>query len=327
MLFEDTMKKQRIVLSLFCSFYLISSFASTSLNKEKQTTGVNNNPPFYLQGIYSYRDFKFKSAKFANYNSFQGHSNFYGLGANNLQIMKGLTGGLFIYRADMSLGSNVLIFPTPLIKTTQSIHNNSLFGHLTKSIMPHLFVDFYGGYGQNKLNYLSLMAPNTPNQQTASATNHSNNWFVSLSTLYNTIFHNFLITGAFSVLHNEIKQNGFTYFFRPNLVSNTIAPLTNKSSYLLENAEIGYKITQTIEPFINGGLIQVVQFSNSRPLISGTLVSTAPEFNLNQNGFQAGGGVNFALKKVTLRLEQQYVQRANVYHSNLSIVSLKIAMD
>lgn len=127
--------------------------------------------------------------------------------------MKGLTGGLFIYRADMNLGSNVLIFPTPLIQTSQSIHNNSLFGHLTKSIKPHLFVDFYGGYGQNKLNYLTLMAPKTPNQQTAAATNHSNNWFVSLSTLYSTIFHNFLITGAFSVLHNEIKQNGFTYFF------------------------------------------------------------------------------------------------------------------
>ncbi|KTD11632.1 hypothetical protein Lgra_1090 [Legionella gratiana] len=321
------MKKQRIVLSLFCSFYLILSFADPSLNKEKKTTGINRTILFNLQGIYSYRDFTFKSVKFANYNSFQGHSNLYVLGANNLQIMKGLTGGLFIYRADMSLGSSVLIAPTPLIQTSQSIHNNSLFGHITKSIKRHLFVDFYGGYGQNKLNYLTLMAPHTPNQQVASANNHSNNWFVSLSALYSTIFRNFLFTGAFSVLHNEIKQNGFTYFFRPNLVSNTIAPLTNKSSYLFENAEIGYKLNRTLQPFINGGLIQVVQFSNSRPLITGTLVSTSPEFNLNQNGFQVGAGINFALKKVTLRLEQQYVQRANVYHSNLSIVSLKIAMD
>jgi hypothetical protein len=200
-------------------------------------------------------------------------------------------------------------------------------GHLTKPIKPYFFVDLFGGYGQNKQHFFTVVAPNTETQQQAQAKNHSHNWFVSLTGLYNTTWKKFIVTGALSVLHNEVKQNSLLYLFQPNNQPNLVEPIRNKSTYILENAEIGYKVNETVQPFINGGLIQVVQFRNSRALLEGTVVSTAPELNLDQNGYQVGAGVSFSFKKAVLRVEQQHSQRARVYHSNLSIVSLRIAID
>jgi opacity protein-like surface antigen len=93
--------------------------------------------------------------------------------------------------------------------------------------------------------------------------------------------------------------------------------------YVLENLELGYRLTPVMTPFINGGLIQVAYFSNSRQIINiANLLGSVPQLEMNKNAFRLGAGISFKLKHLTLRLEQKYYNAAGTFTSNNTLVSL-----
>jgi len=318
------MKRQRIVLAVCCLFYVVLCFPNILLSRDVNTKGASDNRLFELNSIYSYRHFRFNSVRLPNLQRYYGYASQYTLGANQFRIKKDITGGLAFFHMDSHVNTAAIILPAPLIRTAQQIRSDFVFGHVLIPIKPKspIAIDLIGGYGQSKTNSYSIIS--SARQQFVHGNSSSEDWFVSVAALYTNTWKNFIYKGAFSVLHNELDQKRFTAI--SNLRSITILPLTNIVTDLIEGVEVGYKLNDKIVPFIDGSLIQVVQFSNSRPLVTGVLIGTLPELSLDQNGYQVGGGIGFNFKPVILRVEQLYIHRGNPYRSHLSRVTLKIAI-
>ena len=124
-------------------------------------------------------------------------------------------------------------------------------------------------------------------------------------------------------MYSQINAGSYPLIFQPTLPSQIVPALTTKATFLFENAELGYKVTTEMMPFINAGLIQVVQYSNSRPIIANPINGSLPQLNMNQNGFRLGGGVSFNHKQFTLRLEQKYYNAGGTFTSNQTFVGLE----
>ena len=282
--------------------------------------------PFSLQAMANYNDFKFNSSTAGSYNRFQGHSDLFLVGGHDEKLKEDVSAGILFYNLSTRITSNVLLAPTSLVTTNQKITNNNVMAHVLKQIKPNLYIDLLGNYGQSSLSYLTTIDANTANAQVSSAKNHASNWFVSVTGEHVHPWRQLILKGFLSLLHSETSLSPYNYYFTPSNAT-PVASISNQATFLLENAEITYAASSHIQPFINGGLLQVLQYSNSRPIVSNViLVGTLPEFNINQNGFRVGGGVSLFYKKIILRLEQQYDQRGTVYHSNQTIAAITYTM-
>ena len=220
----------------------------------------------------------------------------------------------------------MLLEPSSLVTTHQTITNNNVTAHLLQEIKPNWYIDVLGNYGQSQLSYLTSVGAAGTEQTVSPAKSRGNNWYVNLTGEHVHPWRKFVLKGFLSLLHTENNQSSYNYYFTPSEPS-PVAPISNQATFVLENAEIAYVDSPHIQPFINGGLLQVLQYSNSRPIVSGVaLVGSLPEFTINQNGFRVGGGVSLIYKQVVLRIEQQYDQRGTVYHSNQTIAAITFAM-
>ncbi len=104
-----------------------------------------------------------------------------------------------------------------------------------------------------------------------------------------------------------------------------IEPLVNRATLIIESGELSYVINPEVMPFINAGLIQVPQFSNSRPLVAASLINASlPQLSLNQNGFRLGAGVNFKHKRVTWRLEEKYYNSVGTFISYQTFLGIEV---
>lgn len=304
-----------------------SSATAKKVASKDNTTGNANRFSGSLGMLYNYRDFKFNSTKGNNFNRFAGHTNLYLGGVDNVKLPYDFFAGLFYYHVDSDIRSNVLLSPTPQTTTHLDGHNNSLFAHVFKEIKTNFLINAFGGYGHDDLHYDIYVTPfNNLPAQIANANTSSNNWFIGGNGLYVNSWHDFTYAGTIGVLYVNTDVDSYSYLFKPVLQPGLVAAITNKSTFTTEGIELGYKLNTALQPFINGGLLQVVQFSNSRPVVSGTVEGALPVFNLNQDGYNLGGGINITYKQVTLRLLQEYYKRGHVYHSNQSTVSLKISI-
>lgn len=315
-------------------FYVISLFQVTI----GHATGTQNNSnpsnplgPFSLQALVNYNDFKFNSSSTGNYNRFQGHSDLYLVGGHDDKINESLSGGVLLYNVTTRITSNVLLAPASLVITNQEASNNNVMGHVLYQIKPNWYIDLLGNYGRSHLSYRTLFnanatAFNAP--MVSRPTSHGNNWYASVTGEHIYPWHQFVLKGFLSLLHSEVYQSSYSYYFGSSAFApNHIASISNQATFLLENAEIAYTVSPSIQPFVNGGLLQVLQYANSRPIVTSVaLVGTLPEFNISQNGFRVGGGVSLAYKQVVLRLEQQYEQRGMVYHSNQTIAAITLTL-
>lgn len=317
------MNKKRINSSLVCLLALLYTQAEAAVEKSPAPSPKQG---YNLSGLYGYQSFKFDSTKPTSFNRFSGHLNLYMAGGNNFRLREGLTAGLYIYEVKSNVHSSMRIDPGLPSETDQKVKNDSIYGHLLKTITPNLLIDLMAGLGYNSLSYSTTIAAQTENQQLGRAHSNSNNWFTSINGIYSRSFSNWKFLGSVGLLYSQIDQDSFNYSFIPNQIVNRVPFLRNKSAFSLENAEIGYQLKEWVQPFVNVGLIQVLQFSNNRPGISGEFVGALPEFNLDQNGYRAGGGLSFKYKQLSLRIEHQYSQRGSVYHSNLTMLSLHMNM-
>lgn len=273
--------------------------------------------------IYGYTDFNFNSSTGLNYNRFQGHSNLYSIGADNVVLRPSIYAGLYIFKVDTVVNSQMALAPSNPSNSYQTIHNNTIIGHILKSFNNQFYLDFSGAYGQNNVNNQTWINQDTSNPQVGQGKYTNNNWLASVNAIYRKTWKNLDIKFNGGALYSQINTGSYLFTFQPTLPALTVASLTNKVTMLMENVEVGYPVTSQIKPFINGGLIQVVQFSNSRPVLASQINGTLPQLNMNQNGYRLGGGVALNHKKFTLRVEEKYYNSNNTFRSYLTLVGLE----
>lgn len=329
------MKLCSLILSIFlvCNGQLACAHALSRIQNDPAPT-ASERPGLsgFFQKItpemlYGYTDFNFKSTRGANLNRFKGHANLYSVGADHLSLSPSIMAGVYYFRIDTALASKFSFSPIPAISSEQTIKNSTIFAHALKLFSPQIYVDVAGGYGYNQLNTQSTILPSDLNPEPlyAHARNNSDNWFVSVNGIYRKSWQKFLLRANLGVLYSEIDTPHYYYFFPSQDMSQRVARLISKATLLLENAEVGYFINPKLMPFINGGLIQVVDFSNSRPIVSPTSIvnGSLPQLNMNKNGFRLGAGVSYSYKNVTMRVEEKYYNAGSTFRSYQTLAALE----
>ncbi|MFI4918542.1 MAG: autotransporter outer membrane beta-barrel domain-containing protein [Legionellales bacterium] len=322
------MKKKQLGLGILCMICFSAISANTSikgtdaLKEDVKETPEKKDARYSLSALAEYNDFKYNSSNSTNFYHFSGHTDLYLFGANDAKITDKLTGGVLLYSTKTSLKSKAIFYPQRPVNTHQDIRISNLAAHIVRAFKEHSYVDVMGGYGHGDMQNSTALSDGT---QHSNAKGDLHNWFASVSGGDVRSWRQFLIRSTITLLFSDVNQQSFNVHsaFTPT----TVASLINKSTYLLENAEITYQKSEKIQPFVSGGLLQVLQFSNSRPVISNVaVVGSLPEFNLDQNGFRIGAGLSYHYKQFSVRVEQQYDQRGTVYHNNQSIITLGIAL-
>lgn len=306
-----------------------NSNASTQTEPHNSSMGILNQMTGEL--LYGYMNFNFNSNTGNNFSNYEGHSNLYSVGADQLKLWPTYTGGIYYFKVNTNLNSQIILEPSPLSTASQSINNNTIFAHIMKNINSQFYVDLAGGYGFNSISLQSLVFADTKNQGLGFANYDNNNWFTSLNGLYSKTFNNWLFRAGIGGLYSQIDTGSYTFNLQSSFPDQTtqpfsdqtVNPLTTKTTFLFETVEVGYSINSGIMPFINGALIQVVQFSNSRPLVFAQINGTLPQLNINQNGFRVGAGVAFTYKQFKLRIEDKYYNAGDVFTSNQGLVGLE----
>lgn len=327
-------------LSLICLLLLNSTclFANEALGQTDNpiqkpaqtnltTSSTATNNPIITSFIYNYSDFKFNSMTGNNFNRYQGHSNLYSVGADHFKLINNLFAGIYLFKVDTQVNSQILLAPGSLTLSNQRIKNATLFGHVLKILNPNFFIDLSGGYGQNKINSHLALLPTNSSISNGFYNNVSDNWFASLNGLYGKTWTRLTFKANAGVLLSEINTPGYMLGFQTNFPPQFVAPITSKSTFLIEGGELNYQIKPEIIPFINGSLIQVVQFSNSREVVSEPINGSLPQLNANENGYQLGAGVNLIIKKFVLHLEQRYYNSGGVFTSNQSVARIQYAFN
>ncbi|VEB35071.1 autotransporter domain-containing protein [Legionella cherrii] len=320
------MKIQSLVLSVFL---VLSGFCLNASTLSKDGTSNQLNSSEFLRKItpeflYGYTDFNFDSTSGTNFNRYNGHSNLYSAGADHVSLGQTMMVGVYYFGIDTELSSQFLLTPGSVTTSEQTIHNNTIFGHLFKIFTPEIYADLGGGYGFNKFITFTEIATE-PVPLIAQATNNNNNWFISFNGIYRKIWKKFLMRANAGVLYSQIDTGRYNYFFPATDTFQVIEPLTNKATLILENIELGYYIKPTVMPFLSGGLIQVAQFSNSRALINPASVinGSLPQLNMDKSGFRVGGGIAITYKNATIRVEEKYYNASGVFQSYQTLAALE----
>lgn len=278
--------------------------------------------PDSLHGFFSYTDFDFNNSTPFAISKFEGHSYLSLVGGNNMRLDSKTNAGLFFY----NVYTNLSFTQSALTSTSETINANNFFAHVLRQVHSSVAIDLVGGYGQNSLQFKTLSTENPSLGAVGSAKGHGNNWFVNAKGLYTHSWTNVMLLASLGILHTEVTQNPFYFFLNASPLSpNYVDTFTSKQSFVLEYAELTYKKSGKIQPFVNAGLLQVVQYANVTPAAAILSAATLPNslVNLNVNGYSVGAGLSWEHKKLLLRLEEQYYQRGSIYHSNQSIVSIR----
>lgn len=326
------MKIQSVILSIFLvsnGQIACADALSRTRTETVKTVDTSDSSGFFKkitpEMLYGYTDFNFDSRAGENFNRYQGHSNLYSAGADHISLGSSVMAGVYYFRIDTALNAQFLLTPGALSTTDQTIKNNTIFGHVLKIFTPQIYADVAGGYGQNKFNTLTTIAPGLEEQQVAQANNSNNNWFVSLNGIYRKSWNKFLVRANLGVLYSQIDTGHYSYIFAETGTIQGVSPLTNKATLIMENAEFGYFVKPTLMPFINGGLIQVAQFSNSRAILdpASTINGSLPQLNMNKSGFRLGAGMSYTYKNVTMRVEEKYYNAGSTFQSYQTLAALE----
>ena len=305
-----------------------SALTSSKASKSSETPSSGPLSHLWLNGMAAYTDFKFNSTTGKNYNIFKGYSKLASIGGNNVQLSSRWTAGVSIFKAETIVGSQLFLSPGVASLSSQSIRNNTLYGHLLNQVKPNYFLDFSAAYGRNKINTTSYIAPGTRSEQIGYAQTHNTNWFASIMGLHTTSWKKLLVTVNGRLLYSEVDSGAYSFIFNSKFPTQIVAPLTNKSWFLMENMELGYNLQQfqSFTTFANAGLVQVLSYQNSRPLVSAAINGLSPQLNLDKNGFHVGAGLGYVNKRFTLRVEEQYYNAGSTYSSFQTLLGIKYAL-
>lgn len=277
--------------------------------------------PLTTSFLYSYTDLKFNSTAGSNFSRFHGHANQYGIGSNRAIRNHDWLGGLFLYGVDTKLHSQSLIAPGNEAHTNQKIDNYTLMGNVTKLVNDQFSVNFAAAYGYNRVNNELVLSPGTASENRGNGIGYSSNWFSSLSAYYYQPWHSFVLMTNLRVLYSEVDAKSYALAFPVAQAPIYVLPLTNRVTWIMENAELNYRMDDHLRSFVNAGLIQVADSYNSRPLIGDVIVGSLPQLSVNQNAYRLGAGVSFIGQQWSLRLEQKYYNSKGTYTNNQTIVN------
>jgi hypothetical protein len=325
----DVMKIKWVVLSIFlvCSGQMACADA-LSRTRNENVQKVDGKMDFFHkitpEMMYGYADFKFRSFRGQNFNRYKGHSNLYSGGADHISLGPTMMAGIYYFRVDTAISSEFTFNPSPFVVSDQTIKNNTIFAHLLKIFTPQLYVDVAGGYGYNQFDTYTVV-DTSPDPLYAHARNNDDNWFISVNGIFRKTWHKFLFRANLGVLYSQIDSSRYNYLFPAFSTFQIVDPLTNKATLLLENAEFGYFINPKLLAFVNGGLIQVAKFTNSRPLLNQAFIinGTLPQLNMNKDGFRLGVGAAYSYKNVTVRIEEKYYNSSSTFQSYQTLAALE----
>ena len=335
----DVMKIRTLIISICLLgngqiLYADALSRTQTVNPTKTVTSDKMDTAGFLKKItpemlYGYTDFRFDSTSSDNFNRYKGHSNLYSTGADHISFGQSVMAGIYYFKIDTSLNAQFLLNPGSFTQSQQTINNNTIFGHVLKIFTPEIYADVAGGYGYNKITTYTQVAPGTTTEQDTHAINNNDNWFLSLNGIYRKTWKKYVLRANLGVLYSQIDSGPYDYLFTNSGTLQPIQSLTNKATLLLENAELGYFINPKLMPFIGAGLIQVVQFSNSRPIIdpASDINGSLPQLNMNKNGFRLGAGVSYTYKNATVRIEEKYYNSSGTFRSYQSLAALEYSFD
>jgi hypothetical protein len=297
----------------------------TTLSDKENT----NKKPWYQEvvpsALYSYSNLKFNSTTGSNYNRFSGYSNFYALSGDNIKLPFKLFAGVLLFKVNTAITSQNSISPSVPSITNQSTNNNTLFVHALRPLTDTFYIDAAGAYGQNKISNQIWIIPDVSTQNSGYSNGTSSNWFTILSALYRKEHMKFIFSGNMRLMYSQTSNDASTMVFpsQDNTQTIIIPSLVNKAGYVIENIELAYSLTPEFRPFVDGGLIQVAYYSNSRPTIGAVVNGSIPQLYMNKNGYKLGAGLEMNRKHYTLRLDQQYFNSANTFINNQTTITFK----
>ena len=275
--------------------------------------------------LYTHNEFHYDSTTGNNFQRFQGHSNLYGISGGSLFISERILMGLGFYQVDSTVNTQTLLNPNPLIQNHQSIENNTVYSSISKVFSEQWLVNITGGYGHNTINSKLLFTPITSPSVQGLSKNSADNWFGSFSAFYYKAYRQFLFQGNLTYLYSYINTPDFNINY-PSFGNAPVASSNNKSNWLIENAELDFKMNQTITPFLSAGLIQALSSSPSQAPITAAIIGSLPQLSAFKSGYQAGGGVKFSHNRMSLIVQYKYYNSGNVYISNQTSATLSYSM-
>lgn len=322
------MKIKKWGLYLGCALQAVFAHAtSTPLAVADANSTINWTPKAGQKKIdksQSIQDLSFQSSMLIKSNRQHRTDAILAMGGSDFQFSKHTSGGLFLYKLD---GSSNSLLKTPAIPATDSgsgMVTNNLYGHLLTQVMTRVFVDFAAGLRQDPLRdnwTMGLVNPKTGMPNYA-----SKDWFASATALFNHSWKEFVFNANLSAMHSDLDRDPYALYFASIPASLQGDKARSKVSFLQENAELRYRANETFQPFIDGGLLQVVDYANLHFGAGMQNLGPASDLSLDMNGYKVGGGLSFNYKNYAVRLEQQYFQRGARNSSNLSSLSVKMSV-
>lgn len=301
------------------------AYGQVSSQDKMGNSGSVRNARLLPSLFYSYTDFNYDSTAGINFQRYNGHANLYGVSASSFFVSKNVLAALGIYHVNSDVSSQTQLNPSIHTSQTQSVKNNTLFASVSKFLNTEWMANFTGGYGHNQVNSSLSVFPGTLDQTSGYAKSNLDNWFANLNALYTKKHGLLTFQGSLGFLYSYINTPQFVHYRFPTAVQ-AIASEDSKSSWLMENAQLSYNVTEKVAPFVTAGLIQSVNSSVTQPLIT-TLNGSLPQLNAMKNGYQAGGGVKFVTNKLSLILQYRYYNSGRIYESNQTSAALTYSMD
>ena len=317
-------KKLKWIIANSCLLQISLVSAAQSLTDSGRLNNTVSDP--------LYRDFKFDSAKLLQMNSAPSLSphlvfNGFGFGSTSEEASassQSPVNGFFLYKLQQT-DSRLPLPSNPFANIENQPANSSLYGHLFQRLVQHLFVDLAGGY-ESTDNSVTRFTPDSElYKYSVNGNSYSKNWFASASALFTHTWKEFAFNVNLGLTHAEANQDPYNLYFgqtmSPELASSS---LQNKVSFLHENAELSYRVNSLLQPFVGGGLLQVMTPSNGTQSLVDLALPGSLDPSLDSNGYKIGGGLSLNYKQYALRLEQQYFQRGELYRNNQSTLSFKV---
>jgi len=180
------------------------------------------------------------------------------------------------------------------------------------------------GYGQSKIKASYTIAPNTASAENVYASHKGSNWFASANAFARHRYQQLLISGQLGLLYSYAANDAFSI---PFTAPTTVAQLSNKTTWVMENIRLTAKQHPMIQPFVDGGLFQVPHSKNNRNGVSSAINGSLPQLNANKSGYRLGGGVTLIKVPAMLSLRYQYYKAGQVFRNNIFNATLSMVSD
>ncbi|CCD07590.1 hypothetical protein [Legionella pneumophila] len=318
---------------IFLSFLLF--FASTCFSKTEsiETQGALKNTQEIEQLLRhylkpkavlnsSYDEFKFASYQGALFNLYSGHTNFNGIGAENLRLGN-FYWGLNLYNITTNTDSNSRI-TNALNQNHGSIEDNGVYFHVLKQITSLVFLDVFANFGRDRFRLINTVTIDGNTPLTGYAKYYGNDNTVGVRTFLGQTYKLFYLQGDLTFLYSNFNQPDYILTFPDQPVG--VPALTTKIGTLVEHARLYYQVNEHFSPFLNGGLIQLTSRSFSRPVLGPDFVTIAPlpQLLLAKNGYSYGIGFDYLYKLIRITPIYAHTVRGNSFSDDYVGVKLEL---